>query len=136
MKASTGRLAGLLCPHSVIQRWATRKMPVTKEGRFLTTSTEVLNAWLGKESGKPVHAATETNNLTADLNCGLVSFARKGGQLWLHGFLLHAGCYVFIRAGATIPYEKNQRLQGDSSVDCFASAFVAGASIAGLRGES
>jgi hypothetical protein len=41
-------------PQSVVQRWANEGMPVRKEGRFVSTSPDELNAWLGKESGKPV----------------------------------------------------------------------------------
>jgi hypothetical protein len=58
-------------PQSVVQRWATEGMPVHKEGRFVSTSVEEVNAWLGRESGKPVHAATETTDLTAELKRGL-----------------------------------------------------------------
>jgi len=46
-------------------------MPVRKEGRYVETTPEELNAWLGKESGKPVHAATESTDLTAELKRGL-----------------------------------------------------------------
>jgi len=63
-------------PESVVQRWATEGMPVHKEGRFVTTSGDELNAWLGRESGKPVHAATETTDLTAELKRGL-SYVRQ-----------------------------------------------------------
>jgi hypothetical protein len=52
-------------PVSVVQRWASEGMPVKREGRFVSTSPEELNAWLGEESGKPVHAAVETTDLTA-----------------------------------------------------------------------
>jgi hypothetical protein len=38
-------------------------MPVHREGRFVTTSPEELNVWLGEVSGKPVHAAVETTDL-------------------------------------------------------------------------
>jgi len=58
-------------PQSVVQRWANEGMPVRKEGRFVSTSPDELNAWLGKESGKPVHAVTETTDLTAELKRGL-----------------------------------------------------------------
>lgn len=58
-------------PLSVVHRWAAEGMPVRKEGRFVSTSPEELNAWLGKESGKPVHTVTETTNLTAELKRGL-----------------------------------------------------------------
>jgi hypothetical protein len=46
-------------------------MPVHREGRFVATPPEELNAWLGEESGKPVHAAVETTDLTAELKRGL-----------------------------------------------------------------
>jgi hypothetical protein len=62
-------------PASVVQRWAHEGMPVHRDGRFVITSPEELNAWLGKESGKPVHAATETTDLTAELKRGL-TYAR------------------------------------------------------------
>jgi hypothetical protein len=42
-------------PAAVVQRWALEGMPVRREGRFVTTTPEELNAWLGRESGKPVH---------------------------------------------------------------------------------
>jgi hypothetical protein len=58
-------------PISVVQRWSQEGMPVRREGRFVTTSSDELNAWLGKESGKPVHAAVETADLTAELKRGL-----------------------------------------------------------------
>jgi hypothetical protein len=56
-----------------------RGMPVRKEGRFVSTSSEELTAWLGKESGKPVHAVTETTDLTAELKRGL-SYVRDEKQ--------------------------------------------------------
>ncbi len=46
-------------PASVVQRWASEGMPVRREGRFVTTTPEELNAWLGSESGKPVHVTTQ-----------------------------------------------------------------------------
>lgn len=58
-------------PPSVVQRWANEGMPVHKEGRFVSTTVDDLNAWLGRESGKPVHAATETTDLTSELKRGL-----------------------------------------------------------------
>jgi hypothetical protein len=63
-------------PVSVVKRWATQGMPVQRVGRFVSTSLSELNAWLGKESGNPVHAATETTDLTAELKRGL-SFVSK-----------------------------------------------------------
>jgi hypothetical protein len=46
-------------PPSVVQRWAPEGMPVRKQGRYVETTPNELNAWLGKESGKPVHTVTE-----------------------------------------------------------------------------
>ena len=66
-------------PQSVVQRWAGEGMPVRKEGRFVSTSSVELTAWLGKESGKPVHAVTETTDLTAELKRGL-SYVRDEKQ--------------------------------------------------------
>jgi hypothetical protein len=62
-------------PVSVVQRWAAQGMPLRREGRFVSTSPEELNAWLGKESGKPVHVTTENTDLSAELKRGL-SFIR------------------------------------------------------------
>jgi hypothetical protein len=70
------QIAGFLGePQSVVQRWASDGMPVRKQGRYVETTPEELNAWLGKESGKPVHVATENTDLTAELKRGL-SFVR------------------------------------------------------------
>ena len=55
-------------PTSVVQRWASEGMPVRRQGRYVETTPDELNAWLGKESGKPVHVATENTDLTAELN--------------------------------------------------------------------
>lgn len=63
-------------PTSVVQRWAAQGMPVRRQGRFVTTTPDELNAWLGRESGKPVHVATEGADLTAELRRGL-SFVRS-----------------------------------------------------------
>ena len=49
---------------------------VRREGRFVTTTPEELNAWLGRESGKPVHVATEDTDLAAELKRGL-AFVRR-----------------------------------------------------------
>jgi hypothetical protein len=66
-------------PVSVVQRWASEGMPVHREGRFVATSPKELNVWLGEESGKPVHAAVETTDLTAELKRGL-SYIRNKKQ--------------------------------------------------------
>ena len=63
-------------PTSVVQRWAAEGMPVQRQGRFVTTTPEELNAWLGRESGKPIHVATESIDLSAELKRG-VSFIRR-----------------------------------------------------------
>ena len=52
-------------PPAVVQRWASDGMPVRKQGRYVESPGE-LNAWLGKESGKPVHVATDDTDLTAE----------------------------------------------------------------------
>jgi hypothetical protein len=62
-------------PVSVVHRWAAEGMPVHREGRFVSTSTEELNGWLGKESGKLVRVATDNTDLSAELKRGL-SFTR------------------------------------------------------------
>jgi hypothetical protein len=64
-------------PVSVVQRWAHEGMPVHKEGKFVRTSRDELNAWLGKQSGKPVHAADETKDLTKELKRGLAYVRRE-----------------------------------------------------------
>jgi hypothetical protein len=58
-------------PVSVVQRWAVEGMPVRKQGRYVETTPDELNTWLGKESGKPVHAVTEDTDLAAELKRGL-----------------------------------------------------------------
>src|SRR5258707_9437985 len=71
-------IAGFLGePVSVVQRWAAEGMPVRREGRFVSTSPEDLNEWLGQESGKPVHVVTANTDLSAELKRGL-SFIRGG----------------------------------------------------------
>jgi hypothetical protein len=62
-------------PASVVQRWASEGMPLRRQGRYVETTPDELNAWFGKESGKPVHVATEDTDLTAELKRGL-SFVR------------------------------------------------------------
>jgi hypothetical protein len=63
-------------PVSVVQRWAKEGMPVRRESRSVVSSPEELNTWMGKQSGKPVHVATETADLSAELKRGL-SFVRR-----------------------------------------------------------
>src|SRR5260370_7665367 len=81
-------IAGFLGePLSVVQRWAAEGMPVRREGRFVSTSPGELNACLGKESGNPVHVATENPNLSADLKRGL-SFILGQKNSSAHKFVL------------------------------------------------
>jgi hypothetical protein len=70
-------------PASVVQRWASEGMPVHREGRFVTTTPQELNAWLGAESGKPLHVTTENTDLTAELKRGLsfVQQEKKSGPV-------------------------------------------------------
>ena len=71
------QIAGFLGePTSVVQRWAAQGMPVRRQGRYVTTTAEELNQWLGRESGKPVHVATDSTDLTAELKRG-ISFVRR-----------------------------------------------------------
>jgi hypothetical protein len=63
-------------PAAVVQRWASEGMPVQKQGRYVESTPEELNAWLGKQSGKPVHVATEDTDLAAELKRGL-AFVRS-----------------------------------------------------------
>lgn len=64
-------------PISVAQRWANDGMPVRKQGRYVETSRQEVNRWLGRESaGEPVQIATPEIDLGAELKRGL-SFVRK-----------------------------------------------------------
>jgi len=66
-------------PPSVVERWAAEGMPVRREGRYVETTPAELNAWMGQQSGKPVHVATENTDLTAELKRGL-SFVRHAKE--------------------------------------------------------
>lgn len=59
-------------PASVAQRWAGEGMPVRRQGRFVTSTPEELNRWLGEESGKPVHVVTDVSDLAAELKRGIL----------------------------------------------------------------
>lgn len=63
-------------PTSVVQRWASTGMPVRREGRYVETTVNELNDWLGQQSGKPVHVVTDETDLAAELKRGL-SYVRK-----------------------------------------------------------
>ncbi len=64
-------------PVSVAQRWAESGMVIEKRGRFVYSSREQLNRWLGRESaGEPVQIATVETDLGSELKRGL-SYIRK-----------------------------------------------------------
>ena len=69
-------------PIAVAQRWARSGMPVTREGRFMYATREELSGYLGREAGLdvPVHIATESMDLSADLKHALLH-ARAGKQV-------------------------------------------------------
>jgi hypothetical protein len=63
-------------PVSVVERWASEGMPVFKQGRFVSSTPEQLNRWLGRESGKPVQVVTPQTDLTSELKRA-ITFARQ-----------------------------------------------------------
>lgn len=73
-----GEIAAFLGqPMAAVQRWARSGMPVERRGRYVYSSREQLNRWLGRESaGEPVHIATPQTDLSTELKRGL-SFVRK-----------------------------------------------------------
>jgi hypothetical protein len=68
-------------PVSVAQRWATEGMPVKREGRYVESSRQELNGWLGRESaGEPVQISTQQTDLSTELKRGLAFVrGRVGG---------------------------------------------------------
>jgi hypothetical protein len=75
------QIAGFLGqPVSVAQRWSKTGMPVAREGRFVTASSEELTGWLGRESGEPVHVVTPETDLSAELKRGLSYVRRERGS--------------------------------------------------------
>ena len=67
---------------SVAQRWHHEGMPVTVEGRFVYAEPEELTRWVGTDAGrvKPVHIASEDENLVEDLKQGLKFLKGKRGK--------------------------------------------------------
>ena len=63
-------------PISVVKRWRSEGMPVVEQGRFVTSSPQQLSAWLGRESGKPVHIVTPETDLASELKRG-IAFAHQ-----------------------------------------------------------
>jgi phage terminase Nu1 subunit (DNA packaging protein) len=66
-------------PTSTAQRWAQSGMPVTREGQLVVASPDEINRWLGRETSEPVHIATNSADLSAELRRGL-SFVKKQKQ--------------------------------------------------------
>ena len=66
-------------PISVVKRWRSEGMPVVEQGRFVTSSPQQLSAWLGRESGKPVHVVTPETDLASELKRG-IAFARQNDK--------------------------------------------------------
>jgi len=67
-------------PISVAQRWAASGMPVEKQGRYVYSSREELNRWLGRESaGEPVQIATASADLSSELRRGLTFIQKQSG---------------------------------------------------------
>jgi len=67
-------------PVATAQRWERSGMPVHRGGRYVYALPDELNRWIGKESRSrsPVHIATESADLTADLKRALSETRRKG----------------------------------------------------------
>jgi hypothetical protein len=64
-------------PVALAQRWAKAGMPVERRGRYVYSSREDVNRWLGRESsGEPVQIATDEIDLTRELKRGL-SYIRR-----------------------------------------------------------
>jgi hypothetical protein len=66
-------------PVATAQRWERSGMPVHRGGRYVYALPDELNGWLGKEShsGSPVHLATESTDLAADLKRALSEARHK-----------------------------------------------------------
>lgn len=69
----------LLKTESFIQRWASDGMPLRKEGRYVETIAEQLNAWLGKASGK-----SESGNVTFNPYSDLLLHGYGRERFWWH----------------------------------------------------
>lgn len=74
------QIAGFLgLPVSAAQRWAKSGMPVTRNGHRVEAFPESLNLWLGRETAEPLHIATNSADLGAELLRGL-SYVKKQKQ--------------------------------------------------------
>jgi hypothetical protein len=63
-------------PVSVVKRWRSQGMPIFEQGRFVSSSSDRLAKWLGRETGKPLHVVTPETDLTSELKRG-IAFARR-----------------------------------------------------------
>ena len=63
-------------PINVALRWAKSGMPVKRQGKHFVATPDELNAWLGRETGEPVHVATTETDLSGELKRGL-AYVRK-----------------------------------------------------------
>ena len=63
-------------PESVVHRWMKQGMPLHRQGRNVTATADEINAWLGADSGEPLHVATEDTDLTSEMKRAL-SFVRQ-----------------------------------------------------------
>jgi len=63
-------------PVSAAQRWAQSGMPVIREGQLVVASPDEINRWLGRETSEPIHIATDSDDLSAELRRSL-SFVKK-----------------------------------------------------------
>lgn len=59
-------------------------MPITQQGRFVTSSSDQLNTWMSRDSGKPVHVVTSETDLRSELKRA-IAFARQGKTRQNHG---------------------------------------------------
>lgn len=54
-----------------------RENRTVEQGRFVATSPEQLNTWLGREVGKPVRVVTSEADLATELKRGVAFFRAK-----------------------------------------------------------
>ena len=65
-------------PVTLAQRWAKSGMPVEKRGRYVYSSREELNSWLGQESaGQDLQIASDDTDLSTELQRGLAIIRRQ-----------------------------------------------------------
>jgi hypothetical protein len=64
---------------AIAQRWGKTGMPITRQGRQVTASTEQLSRWLGRESAMtgPAHIVADDTDLSAELKHGLADVRKN-----------------------------------------------------------